>query len=70
MHRCGRGNKWATGAAERSESWSWLMVKERGAHRDMHKNISPMPLVRKMRGVDSCEFLQPAGLKGWGFKGW
>lgn len=35
-----------------------------GTHRDKHKeNTSPRLLVRKMRGADLCEFLQPGGLK-------
>lgn len=67
MQRRGLGEK-NIGAVERRESWS---EKERerdnkGSHKE---NTFPSPLTRKMRGTCIHEFLQPAGLKVWSFRG-
>ena len=56
-------------AVEGREPWSQRKVTDRGAHEEQHKNISPKPWAGKMRGAGFREFLQPAGLKDWSFKG-
>ena len=44
-------------------------VRESGLHGDMNKNTYARTLVGKMRGIDFCEFWQPAGLKDGNFRG-
>ena len=54
----------------RGESPGYRERRESGAHRDKHKeNTSPKSLTAKMRGADSHEVLQPAGIKDRSFGG-
>lgn len=56
-------------AMDGRDPWSWRRVRDRGAHRRMHKeNISPKSLAENMRGVEFHKFLQSVGLKDWSFK--
>lgn len=50
---------WRGGSHDHGEG----MERERVVHRRMHKNISPNPLVWKMRRAEFHKFLQPAGLE-------
>ena len=56
---------------EGREPRSQRKVRERGAHKKMHKeNTFPKPLAGKTRRADFHGFLQPVGLEGWSFKGY
>ena len=43
--------------------------REKSTQRTHKEKLSPELLVWKMRGTELPEFLQPAGLKAWSFKG-
>lgn len=42
---------------------------ESGVQRIHKDNTSPKPMTGKMRGANSFDFLRPAGVKDWNFKG-
>lgn len=50
------------------EHWSQGRARERHTSTKGHaqRELSPKPLVWKMRGAEFCEFLQPAGLNRFG----
>lgn len=56
-------------AVDGRHPWSQRRVRDRRAHRRMHKeNISPKPLAGKTRVAEFHEFLQPEGIKAWNFQ--
>ena len=43
--------------------------RDRSTWENAQREYFPKPLAWKMKGAEFCEFLQPAGLKVWSFKG-
>ena len=63
------------GAAKEKDLWSWGEARERGAHKEMHKeNVSPKVLAWKMgvAKISSCNQLglTPSFKCQWAWLGW